>query len=91
MWFMKTNSPVVKHLVLLGGGHSHLAVLKHLGMKPVPGLAVTLISRDINTPYSGSLPGYISGVYDYDDIHICLLYTSPSPRDRSLSRMPSSA
>ena len=22
---------------------------------------------------------------------ICLLYTSPSPRDRSLSRMPSSA
>ena len=24
-------------------------------------------------------------------IHICLLYTSPSPRDRSVSRMPSSA
>ena len=24
-------------------------------------------------------------------IVICLLYTSPSPRDRSLSRMPSSA
>ena len=23
--------------------------------------------------------------------NICLLYTSPSPRDRSLSRMPSSA
>ena len=25
------------------------------------------------------------------DFIICLLYTSPSPRDRSLSRMPSSA
>ena len=25
------------------------------------------------------------------DIYLCLLYTSPSPRDRSLSRMPSSA
>ena len=24
-------------------------------------------------------------------INICLLYTSPSPRDRSISRMPSSA
>ena len=24
-------------------------------------------------------------------MHICLLYTSPSPRDRLLSRMPSSA
>ena len=27
----------------------------------------------------------------FKDCHICLLYTSPSPRDRSLSRMPSSA
>ena len=26
-----------------------------------------------------------------DDISACLLYTSPSPRDRSSSRMPSSA
>ena len=26
-----------------------------------------------------------------DRIHICLLYTSPSPRDRTRSRMPSSA
>ena len=28
---------------------------------------------------------------DDDQPLICLLYTSPSPRDRSLSRMPSSA
>ena len=27
----------------------------------------------------------------YSKPYICLLYTSPSPRDRSLSRMPSSA
>ena len=27
----------------------------------------------------------------YVDEKTCLLYTSPSPRDRSLSRMPSSA
>ena len=26
-----------------------------------------------------------------DDLHGCLLYTSPSPRDRTRSRMPSSA
>ena len=36
-----------------------------------------------------------SGVYDPGTITAnqlnCLLYTSPSPRDRSLSRMPSSA
>ena len=28
---------------------------------------------------------------EYDGVKICLLYTSPSPRDRQKSRMPSSA
>ena len=29
--------------------------------------------------------------FDLERVSFCLLYTSPSPRDRSLSRMPSSA
>ena len=29
--------------------------------------------------------------FDYDVLKSCLLYTSPSPRDRTRSRMPSSA
>ena len=28
---------------------------------------------------------------DFVHVHYCLLYTSPSPRDRTRSRMPSSA
>ena len=31
------------------------------------------------------------GVWDAIEIKVCLLYTSPSPRDLSTSRMPSSA
>ena len=30
-------------------------------------------------------------LFHWDEIPICLLYTSPSPRDRTRSRMPSSA
>ena len=69
---MHTPPQAAGHLVLVGGGHAQVAVLKALASNPLAGLATTLVSRDINTPYSGMLPGFVEGVWNEDDIHIDL-------------------
>ena len=40
---------------------------------------------------AGSVAHDVAGIWNHLDRKTCLLYTSPSPRDATLSRMPSSA
>jgi len=66
------QKPYARHLVLLGGGHSHAILLQMLGMEPLEGVKVTLVSDVSYAPYSGMIPGHIAGFYSYDEVHIDL-------------------
>jgi selenide,water dikinase len=59
-------------LVLAGGGHSHVEVLRRFANSPPPAVRLTLVSPGRYTPYSGMLPGLIAGIYRFEDTHIDL-------------------
>ena len=55
---------------------------------PTGSMIPTIMAK---TRVIGSRLSYINSDPERGDVVICLLYTSPSPRDRTRSRMPSSA
>ncbi|MFK8042433.1 selenide, water dikinase SelD [Congregibacter sp.] len=70
---MLGRTPGGQDLVLVGGGHSHVLVLKQLAMSRPAGLRITLISPAAFTPYSGMLPGLLAGHYSFEETHIDLM------------------
>src|SRR5258707_14057286 len=61
----------IRHdLVLVGGGHAHIQVLKRWAMAPVPGARLTLVVDRPIAVYSGMVPGFVAGQYSRDALVI---------------------
>ena len=62
----------MKRLVLVGGGHAHVEVLRDLAARPDGAIAATLVTPFPRLIYSGMLPGHIAGHYALDECTIDL-------------------
>ena len=58
----------MKQLLLAGGGHAHLEVLRQLIEAPLKGVRTTLVSMSRYHHYSGMVPGFLAGTYQEADI-----------------------
>jgi len=57
------RTSVKKRLVLVGGGHAHMATLRALAQRRPVGLEVVLVTPSRYQNYSGMLPGWVAGHY----------------------------
>jgi selenide,water dikinase len=62
----------MKRLILAGGGHAHVEVLRRFALECPRDARITLINTGEYAPYSGMLPGLIAGHYRFEDCHIHL-------------------
>ena len=85
----KDNSAIWPELWAAGQTHrDHIAqLLQHVAPRPGGSLCIWGSGRTTDLDLIGLKKHYA----EIDLVDICLLYTSPSPRDLSTSRMPSSA
>ncbi len=60
----------MKRLVLAGAGHAHALVLRDMARQPLSGVEVVVVSPEPMAPYSGMVPGWLAGLYRFDEIVI---------------------
>ncbi|WP_295884933.1 hypothetical protein [uncultured Anaerococcus sp.] len=58
----------MKRIILAGGGHGHINVLKNLIRNPLLDCEILLITDFKKQYYSGMLAGFIEGIYTEQDI-----------------------
>ncbi len=59
-------------VIFVGGGHAHVLALRRLCGRLPADVRPVLVSAQSQTPYSGMLPGYVSGVYKRHECFINL-------------------
>ena len=89
---MRDTTWVLRHLKLAGFSQTELATVYRTVVRPVLDYCAVIYHPMLTDEQDQQVERLqaqaLKNIYGYKD---CLLYTSPSPRDRQKSRMPSSA
>ena len=72
----------MKRILLVGGGHSHVEVLRRFALQPDAMVALTLVSPDAALVYTGMLPGLVAGHYTQAETQIALAPLAQKARAR---------
>ena len=73
-----SNRAHPRELILVGGGHTHVLLLRKLSENPLRDVRMTMVSDFEYAAYSGMLPGHIGGFYQQAELlidlrHLCRL------------------
>jgi selenide,water dikinase len=60
----------VRDVVLVGGGHTHVQILRSWTVRPVAGVRLTLVLDRPEAVYSGMVPGFVAGDYAARELEI---------------------
>jgi pyridine nucleotide-disulfide oxidoreductase family protein len=60
----------MKKLLLIGAGHTNAQVLRAWVDEPLSDVEVVVVAPSTRAPYSGMVPGWLSGVYAFEEICI---------------------
>ncbi len=71
-----------RELVLVGGGHAHVQLLRRFAMAPLAGVQLTLVVDRPLAVYSGMLPGFVAGQYRPEELTIDLVPLAAQARAR---------
>lgn len=60
----------MKRVILVGTGHAHARVLRDFAQRPLHGIELVLASSVVRAPYSGMMPGWLTGRHCWDECTI---------------------
>ena len=74
----------MRDLVLIGGGHAHVQVLRRWMMNPVDDVKLTVVLDVPEAVYSGMVPGFVAGDYTARELEIDVVPLARRARARCI-------